>query len=1356
MQKQLKQNGTLFNFQIEKQKPPYILMADHAPPRFDEPKLMADFLRRENAAMHRPAMLYEPPLPLDPSLTVFGNAPPPGRVFKDPRAFFQASIKGYLIRVKQMLVQELMINVQFKMSVTLAKNEDRATFWLQPPGLTSFQRSDGDRKIIGGLRKAFEKVMEDLARFTENGSGFHVEDVEKAYLYITPYEPLTAGSRFPIPKKLTSRRAVIDVYKGEDEAEDCCLKWALRAGLFQVKTHPERKSKYPGNGQDGLNYDGLSFPTPWTQIEVLEKNNPKIAVNLFLYNNEKDNISTMRQSPRRGGNIKVLNLLMLTHEKTDKHHYVWIKNMSRLIRRQANNNHQVFVCGNCLSVFKTKEKQERHVPDCLRNSQNGAKPIRLEFPEAGTPQAVLKFARHERKRRAPWVVYMDFECLLAEPKNNTGLGNHSVIEADHLVCGASFLAVGPDSTLPLFIHRGPDAADKLLHALADAGKEMRRQMFATANRQQKNMSFADWRDYGSATDCALCGDDLYHYNERDQVEYFSWATGRPMGKVHKYTKAPNSRKSCYREMLTKEWEQLNEAPGDVDFHSLPPRAKPTRAGYEPPENEDNCVHCNEPLLQACFRESHLSFDDLGKFAGAVHSRCRSKPAHLQEIPVFIHNSRGYDTHLLMQAISQVQMPDAQHKLTCIPNNREKLLTFSWNGFGFKDSYQHMAAPLDALVKSALGPPDDPCVNLPLLREVFGKPVPLLARKGVYPYERMRAWEDFDLPQLPPIEDFYSSLKVEGVKEADYAHAQQVWKEFGCQNMGDYHDLYLKSDVALLADVYESHRELCLETYGLDPAHYITSPGLSWDALLKHTGVELELLTDVDKHLFIEKGMRGGISRVSRRQTTANIPGTVGHDPTKPNKHILYVDANNLYGWAMCQPLPVSGFRWENVANMTAETIMGWKDDGPVGRILEVDLDYPEELHDLHRDYPLAPELGEAEFGEYSPAQQRFIREGMNIKRLLLTLRPKEKYVLHQANLRLYLRLGLKLTKVHRCLRFEQKAWMAPYIQLNTDLRTKAKSDFESNFFKLMNNSVFGKTMENLRRRTKVYIEKLDPEITKLLKEGLSLEDTLAEMRKRGLGSLRVSKLIRSPLYVASTIVCEGLILIQHRPEKVFINKPTYTGMSVLDLSKTLMYRYFYDHLKAVYGERCRLSYTDTDSFILGITTDDLVADMRPHLEEWYDTSNYPKDHPLYSAERKKKVGFMKDEKGGEPIREVIALSAKMYSILGEDGGNEKKAKGVNKGVTKKMLDHEQYRTTNEGGVPVRKEMRRFRSNKHRLYTECVNKKALSWLDLKSYVTADNDVVPFGHKDIVFYEMAEVVYDGLLKELAREILADLLC
>ena len=296
------------------------MMGDRVAPPPNESEFLVNFLQQEEAARNRPAMRHEPPLPLDPDLTVFGNAPPPGRIYKDPRAFFQASIEGYLFRVVQMLERYPMINVQFRMSTTLEKDEDRATFWLHPPGLTVFQRSDSEREINRKLLKAFEAVMEDLARFTEEGSGFRVESVDKAYIYVTPYEPLTAGWRFPLPKKLTSRKAVIDVYKGP--ADDCCLKWALRACLFQADKNPERKAKYPGNGQDGLDYTGLDFPTPWTQIGRLEKNNPHIAVNLFLYNNKEDNISTMRQSSRHGDNIKVVNLLLVTDDETDKHHYV--------------------------------------------------------------------------------------------------------------------------------------------------------------------------------------------------------------------------------------------------------------------------------------------------------------------------------------------------------------------------------------------------------------------------------------------------------------------------------------------------------------------------------------------------------------------------------------------------------------------------------------------------------------------------------------------------------------------------------------------------------------------------------------------------------------------------------------------------------------------------------------------------------------------------------------------------------------------------------------------------------------------------------------------------------------------------
>ena len=263
-------------------------MGDRVAPPSNEPEFLVNFLQRENAARHQPAMRHEPPLPLDPDLTVFGNAPKAWVVYNDPRTFFQDSTEGYVFRVTQMLKQHPMINLQFRMSITLEKDEDRATFWLHPKGLTDFQRSDSRRDIIRKLLKAFEMIMEDLARFTEEGSGFRVVSVDKAYIHVTPYEPLTAGRNFPIPQKLSSRKAVIDVYKGP--ADNCCLKWALRACLFPVDKNPERKAKYPGNGQDGLDYTGLDFPTPWTQIGRLEKNNPHIAVNLFLYNNKEDNI----------------------------------------------------------------------------------------------------------------------------------------------------------------------------------------------------------------------------------------------------------------------------------------------------------------------------------------------------------------------------------------------------------------------------------------------------------------------------------------------------------------------------------------------------------------------------------------------------------------------------------------------------------------------------------------------------------------------------------------------------------------------------------------------------------------------------------------------------------------------------------------------------------------------------------------------------------------------------------------------------------------------------------------------------------------------------------------------------------
>ena len=224
------------------------------------------------------------------------------------------------------------------------------------------------------------------------------------------------------------------------------------------------------------------------------------------------------------------------------------------------------------------------------------------------------------------------------------------------------------------------------------------------------------------------------------------------------------------------------------------------------------------------------------------------------------------------------------------------------------------------------------------------------RKGVYPYEHMDTWDRFTEPKLPTKEGFYSKLSDAHISDENYTHAQKVWATFGCKTLGNYNDLYCRNDVLLLADVFETFRNMCLRQYGLDPAHYYTSPGLSWDALLKKPGVELELLRYYDKHLFIEMGMCGSISMVSKRHVKANNPLVDGCDPEKPSSHILYLDANNLYGWAMSQPLPTGAFRWEEYCEQLAKTIADHPADDPEGFILEVDLEYPEDLHNAQNAY----------------------------------------------------------------------------------------------------------------------------------------------------------------------------------------------------------------------------------------------------------------------------------------------------------------------------------------------------------------------------------------------------------------------
>ena len=555
----------------------------------------------------------------------------------------------------------------------------------------------------------------------------------------------------------------------------------------------------------------------------------------------------------------------------------------------------------------------------------------------------------------------------------------------------------------------------------------------------------------------------------------------------------------------------------------------------------------------------------------------------------------------------------------------------------------------------------------------------MLRKGVYPYTYITDFSVFEDRQLPPPSAFYNNLTDEPISEADYKHAQTVWEKFNIQDLGEYHDLYVKTDVLLLADVFENFRKLCREFYDLDPTHCFTAPGLSWQACLKMTSVELELFTDIDMLLFIEQGVKGGVSMISHRYAKSNIPNTAGYDSSQSSQFIMYWDANNLYGWAMSQPLPYKEFKWVNPKDFTHEKILDLKPDAPEGFIFEVDLEYPHHLHDSHQEYPLAPEPLEIKESMLSTHAKHMLQERKYTPstKLAPNLFNKTKYVTHYRNLQFYLQKGLKLQKIHKVLQFQQAPWLEPYIAFNTNKRKNAKSTFEKSFFKLLNNAVFGKMIENLRKRRNI------------------------ELCNK---PVRAEKIVASPLYTDYKIFDENLAAVERVKGSILMNRPVYVGFTILELAKLLMYQFHYNHIKETYKDKAQLLFTDTDSLTYHITTPNIYEDMKKD-QHLFDTSDYPQDHPLFSIVNKKVIGKFKDELNGRYIFEFVGLKAKMYSIKSEDG-EKKTAKGVSKSYVKKKLSHKHYLDTLKNLTVEIAQQTRIAQAKHQLYT--INQNQISF------------------------------------------------
>ena len=1200
-----------------------------------------------------------------------------------------------------------------------------------------------------------------IDEFTEGGSGWTFKDIDNIKIQIGRSKKTRAGSYIPLPSHIESKRACVNVKNNDDR----CIVWALLSYLHaddtKVLNHRNKVSSYrpflnevviPSVGDEfecdedkiavgelETNPDQkgdcevkvpskelISFPIDiQSDVKKFERLN-NIKINIYEEDRDINNNGSFKVVYNNmSRNDRVCNMLLLTDPETGREHLVWIKSLHKLLRKDSNHKKRHW-CSQCLSAsYENLEDLTKHQIICFQHEA-----VAVRLPDVKKPEeCMVTFKNVGNSFIHPFTCTLDFESTLQQyvkDDNDKEFIKESAYQTHKInSCGLKYNCQYNEFSLPVKIINNPDPEvvikktierlekyAKLSYKLSQKNKFFD-QHGKNAWSSDPNLKALEKIECFKSWKCKECSCDLYTQSQISQegdesekksqlrVIHHDHITGKFLGVL---CSGCNLRFKL-KPMMTVNIHNLK----GYDAHFLIPKL----STYGCQQGEITCIPNNE--------EKYISFSKKivvdGRIVPLIDKKTK-KPRMSKDGEPLMKDKQVYfeirfiDTMAFMNCglstlvdnlkVSQIDMKALRAKFpeeSKVEKDDVKFMNEKYMSFSGDD----IKRLRDVMKKTS--------EHFPVDSDFL-----LMCAKGVYCYDYISSYDKLLESSLPSKEEFYSKLAKSEITDKDYKRAQIMWDHFKCETFLDYHNQYLIADVLLLTDVFQNFRDVSRSIYGLDPAYYYTAPGLSWDAFLKHKTGEykregkgifyIELITDLDMYQMVESGIRGGLSQISKRHAVANNKYMTSHDKNLPDSYLLYLDANNLYGYSMCQYLPKGGFKW-NTEEWTSQRIREQKDKQDIGYKFDVNIHIPSEHHDQMNGYPLACENGSIKKEYLNDWQKKEYRE-TKIEKLITTFEDKENYVVDYRLLKLFLELGAKITKINRVLEYKQEPFMESYIMKNTQMRAESKNEFEKDFFKLMNNSVYGKTMEAVRKRINFKI--------------LSSEEEAERLRNHR---------------IRYTVFNENCVGVHLAKQTVLLNKPIIIGQTVLDQSKWLMIDFHYNTmLKNFNREDIDLMFTDTDSLCYHIKgSKDPFVFMKENSEQ-FDLANYKgkdvkvtingEQVDMYDGINNKVVAKFKNESISQ-ITEFIGLRSKLYAYITDDDIEHKKCKGVKSSVVKNEIKVENYRNTLLSKNNFKVEQNTFRSVKHQIYTITQSKIALSCNDDKLHIL-DNfiDTLSIGH------------------------------